>query len=313
MHTIEGKKIAILGYGNQGRAQALNLRDSGITVSVGSRAGKSADLAKEDGFEVFSFFEAVKRSDVCVFLLPDPVIPRVYHDLANLFYETPKIIGFSHSFAYHFGFVEKIKGCDYFLVAPKGAGALLRQAFQTKQSLMGAYAVEGNNPDLKELAKSYAKAIGCGDRYLIETTFQEEVECDLFGEQVVLCGGFFELMNAAYETLVKKGLNPEMAFLECCYEGKLILDLWMQNGPLGVTQKISPTAFYGGLTRGKRVVAENLDGKLDKIYSEIHDGTFAKQWMEEVEKGMPLLVKEQGRLENSPIEKVYQNLKKKIY
>lgn len=291
--------VAILGYGNQGRAHALNLRDSGVTVTVGARPGKGFDQAVEDGFSPVAFETAVDAAPVVVFLLPDQIIPGVYGALHSKL--SGKSIGFAHGFALHFGFVERLPDTEYFLVGPKGAGAILREKYLNGEGLPGVY-VGG------DLAKVYACAIGLRD--LVPTTFQEETECDLFGEQVVLCGGIFELMQQAYEVLVEKGHSPEMAFLECCFEARLITQLWMDNGPKGVTQRISPTAFYGGLTRGKRLVTPETRREMEKIFDEIRDGSFAKEWMREAEAGMPKLVEAHDDEGRSSLQAVFDRMRR---
>jgi ketol-acid reductoisomerase len=307
LQPILAKTVAILGYGNQGRAQALNLRDSGVSVRVGARAGVGSDLALKDGFQPISFEHAIKESDVVLYLFPDQIIPEVYRDTKRFFKQGQKI-GFAHGFCYHFKWIEVMDNCQYFLVGSKGAGAVLRDAFERGSGLPGVYALGEENIELESLVQSYAKAIGLTSHVLLKTTFQEETECDLFGEQVVLCGGLMQLMESAFETLVDEGFNPEMAFLECCYEAKTIIELWMKYGPYGLTQKISPTAFFGGLTRGKRIINEETKTEIKKIFKEIRSGEFAKEWKTEVEKNEVQMRAERERVKSSQLEAVYRKL-----
>lgn len=307
LEAVRVKKVAILGYGNQGRAQALNLRDSGGTVTVGARAGVGFDLALKDGFKPVGFKEAITSSEVVMYLFPDHIIPEVYQQTQHLL-ESHHYIGFAHGFCYHYGWIKILNQCQYFLVGSKGAGAVLRDAFERGSGLPGVYALGKENPELESLVQSYAKAVGLANQKLVKTTFQEETECDLFGEQAVLCGGLMQLMESAFETLVDEGFNPEMAFLECCYEAKTIIELWMKYGPHGMTQKISPTAFYGGLTRGKRIIDDRAKLELKKIFSEIRDGSFAREWKKEVSDGEKLLSNERTRVRSSNLDKTYQTI-----
>ncbi len=272
---VKSKKVGIVGYGNQGRAHALNLRDSGIEVHVATR---STEKASADGFQVESYEAVAQTCDILMFLLPDSVIPQVYQQLSPILNSRKTTIGFAHGFTYHFKWIEKLPNCQYFLVAPKGAGAVLRDRYTQGTGLPGVYAVDPMRGDetTRQLAKEYAAAIKANIP-LVETTFQEEVECDLFGEQVVLCGGLPALMEQAFEVAVEKGLSPEMAFFECCYEAKLILDLWLKFGPKEWRKHISPTANYGGLTRGERLVTPETKEEMRKIFDEIRSGKFAAE------------------------------------
>jgi ketol-acid reductoisomerase len=306
---LNQRKIAVLGYGNQGRAHALNLRDSGCQVVVGSRPGTGYEAALKDGFQPKPLQEAAQESQVLLFLLPDLVIPEVYQELSSLFSEGQREVGFCHGYAYHFGGIQIFSKTGYFLVGPKGAGVVLRQAYQTGKPLPGVFAVVSPRPETRELALAYAKAVGLSSQALIETTFQEETECDLFGEQVVLCGGILELMESAFQVLIEKGHTPEMAFFECCYEAKMILDVWMQQGPSGLSQKISPTAFFGGLTRGRRLIDQNTREKMRAMFDEIRTGQFSAEWKEEAQRGFPILEKRLQEQKNSRLQKTYDHLK----
>lgn len=309
LEALQNKKIGILGYGNQGRAHALNLRDSGIEVIVGSRSGKGFEQALTDGFSPVELEQAAKDSQVLVFLLPDQIIPEVYGKLAYLFKNGEREVGFSHGYAYQFGAIERYPKTGYFLVGPKGAGAILRANFVSGEGLPGVFAVESPKKETRAVCLSYAKAIGLAKTTLLETSFKEETECDLFGEQAVLCGGIMELMEAAFETLVKNGNSPEMAFFECCYEARMILELWMKFGPEELSRRISPTAFFGGLTRGRRIIDSEAKKRMEVIFEEIRNGQFQKEWREEVEKGYPHLESRRRILKDSALEKTYQSLK----
>jgi ketol-acid reductoisomerase len=308
LEPIRGKTVAILGYGNQGRAHALNLRDSGIRTIVGARSSGNAEkTALADKFETFSLAEAARQADVVMLLLPDEAIPAVYRELAGTL--AGKTIGFAHGFAFHFKLVDPLPGTSYFLVGPKGAGAILRRRYEDGPGLPGVFAIaQGAAPGTRDVATAYAKAIGCGNLLLRETTFQEETECDLFGEQSVLCGGIMELMRAAFETLVKHGHSEEMAFFECCYEARLILELFLKFGPAGMAERISPTAFYGGLTRGRRLITDDTRREIEKIFGEVRSGSFAKEWMKEVADGKPAVEAERSRLRQSRLQAVYERL-----
>lgn len=311
MADLQGKTVAILGYGNQGRAQALNLRDSGVNVVIGARPGRGATQAETDGFTPIPFSDAVMISQVVCFLLPDQVISEVFKSLQPAL--KGKHVGFSHGFAYVFGDVPKDPEIGYFLAGPKGAGALLRQEYLAGPGLPGVFAVESKLAETREIALAYCKAVGIANRCLIETSFREETECDLFGEQVVLCGGIPRMMEMAFDTLVANGHSPEMAFFECCYEARLILELWMKNGPGGLSKRISPTAFYGGLERAKDILPEESSKKeFQKIFDSIRSGAFAKELMKEASDGFPVSKAEQSRLSQTLLEETYQKLKDKI-
>lgn len=305
---LQALTVAVLGYGNQGRAQALNLRDSGVRVLVGGRPGKSLDLAKAEGFTILGNAEAARLADIIMLLLPDQTIGQIYGEIRGEL-TTKKAVGFAHGFAYHFRQLGSLAPCAHFLVGPKGAGAILRKKFEQGGGLPGVFALGENATDqTRQWALAYAKAIGVATSVLIETTFQQETESDLFGEQSVLCGGIQQLMETAFETLVEQGIAPEMAFFESCYEAKLILDLWVAHGPSGMAAKISPTAFYGGTTRGKRLVGEATKREMTRIFQEIRSGEFAREWLDEVRNGTPRLAAERARLNDSLLEKTYRQL-----
>lgn len=310
--NLNALKVAILGYGNQGRAQALNLRDSGVEVIVGARPGKGFEKALEDGFQPLEMGRAAEMAQVLLFLLPDHVIPETYQTLSHLFSEGQREVGFSHGYAYHFGAIQRYPKTGYFLVGPKGAGWVLREAFQKGEKIPGVFALESPRESTRKIALGYAEAIGLNPKNLFETTFQEETECDLFGEQVVLCGGILELMESAFELLLQRGYGSEMAFYECCYEAKRILDLWLEKGPLGLSESISPTAFFGGFTRGRRLINEDVKKEMGLIFEQIKKGTFSQEWDEEVRKGFPVLKRRKAELEASKLQQTYNQIKKDL-
>lgn len=313
MKALKSSKVTILGYGNQGRAQALNLKDSGIEVRVGARRGAGWEAAVTDRLEVMDIPQAIAWAEVVVWLIADHAIPAVYREVA------PKLkgrtIGFSHGFALQFGKIPLDPEAAYFLVSPKGAGVWLRKNYQDKTYLPGVYAVGPTAASelARPLVLEYAAAIGVSQKYLLETTFQEEVECDLFGEQVVLCGGIPQLIERAFETLVSHGHSPEMAFFECCYEAKLILDLLMEYGPQGMADRISPTAFYGGRATGRRIIDETKVQELQRIFGEIRSGEFAKRWLEEANQGMPHVKQWREYIAQSGLQRAYEKLKDAIH
>lgn len=305
-------KVAILGYGNQGRAQALNLRDSGVPVIVGARPGKGFETAKKDGFTPLEIIQAAEMAQVLLFLLPDHIIPETYQSLSYLFSEGQREVGFSHGYAYHFGGIQRFEKTGYFLVGPKGAGWVLRESYQRGEKIPGVLAIESVRKQTREIAVRYAEAIGLNSKNLVETTFQEETECDLFGEQVVLCGGILELMESAFELLLERGYGSEMAFYECCYEAKRILDLWLEKGPIGLSESISPTAFFGGFTRGRRLINEEVKKEMGLIFEQIKKGKFSQEWDEEVRKNFPTLKGRKAEQEASKLQKTYNQIKKEL-
>lgn len=308
---LKDKTVAIIGYGSQGHAHALNLRDSGIKVIIGLLAGsKSIQKAKAEGFEVYSPDEAAAKADLIMILTPDTVQPALFESaiLPNL--EEGNALAFAHGFNIHFGQIVPPSYVDVFLVAPKGPGHLVRWMYEEEKGVPGLFAVyQDFTGRAREIALAYAKGIGCTRAGLIETTFKEETETDLFGEQAVLCGGATALIKAGFETLIEAGYQPEVAYFECLHELKLIVDLIYEHGISGMRYSISDTARYGDVTRGKRVY-EAVKPIYKKILEEIQEGEFAKEWILENVANRPhfnALVKKD---ESHPVEKVGKELRK---
>jgi ketol-acid reductoisomerase len=290
LDLLSGVTVAVIGYGSQGHAHALNLRDSGVRVVVGLRPGStSTEAAREEGLEVLSPREAAAAGDLVVILAPDELQARLFEeDIAPGLGEGDALL-FAHGFAIHFGQVVPPPGVDVLMVAPKGPGHLVRRTFSEGAGTPALVAVQQDaSGGAKALALAYAKAIGCTRAGVIETTFAEETETDLFGEQVVLCGGLTELVRAAFDTLVEAGYNPDLAYFECLHELKLIVDLMYEKGISGMRYSISNTAEYGDLTRGRRIITDETRAEMRRILAEIQTGRFAKEWLEENQVGRPV-------------------------
>jgi len=289
LSVLKGKKIAIMGYGSQGHAHANNLKESGMDVLVGETKGPNWDKAVAAGFSVMSAAEAAKKADIIMILLPDEIQAEVYKNEIAPNMKQGVLIAFAHGFNIHFGQIVPPADASVFMVAPKGPGHLVRSEY-TKGSgvpcLIAVYQDAAKNT--KDIALAYASAIGGGRAGIIETTFKEETETDLFGEQVVLCGGLTALIQAGYETLVEAGYSPEMAYFECLHEVKLIVDLIYEGGISNMRYSISNTAQYGDLTRGPRIVTDETKKEMKKILAEIQDGVFAREWMLECRANKPV-------------------------
>jgi ketol-acid reductoisomerase len=280
-------KIAILGFGSQGHAHALNLHESGVDVMVGLRPGSaSRDAAEAAGLTVGTVAEAVKGAQIVAFLLPDQVQKRVYEeDVAPNLADDAALV-FAHGFNVHYGRIPAPPGHDVLMVAPKGPGHVVRRLFTEGLGTPAVVAVaQDASGQALELALAYGTALGAGRAGMIETTFAEETETDLFGEQAVLCGGTAELIRAGFETLVDAGYQPEVAYYECLHELKLIVDLIWEGGLSHMRWSISDTAEYGDFTRGNRVIDEHVRGKMREVLGEIQDGTFAREWIAEMDSG----------------------------
>jgi ketol-acid reductoisomerase len=309
---LKDKTIAILGYGSQGHAQAQNLRDSGLKVIVGQRPGSpNYDLAVSHGFKPVSAAEAAKQADLINILLPDEVQGDIYRDQIRDQLSPGNVLMCSHGFNIHFEQVVPPKGVDALLVAPKGPGHLVRSEFEKGGGVPCLIAVEGDNIEqTRQLGLAYAKGIGGTRAGVIETTIAEETETDLFGEQVVLCGGVSELVKAGFETLVEAGYQPEMAYFECLHELKLIVDLFYQGGLNYMRYSVSNTAEYGDYTRGPRIVNEETRAEMKKILNEIQTGQFARQWILENKAGAPAFKAMRRRDRSLELEKVGLELRR---
>ena len=279
--SLEGKTIGVFGYGNQGHAQAQNLRDSGLKVKIGELKGTAGwNKAKEAGFEVKENKEIAQEADILQILIPDEYQAKMYKNDIAPYLKEGKALCFSHGFNIHFHQIVPPEYVDVFMIAPKGPGNLVRRTFVQGKGVPCLIAVYQDATGLaKKLALAYAKGIGGTRAGVIETSFAEETETDLFGEQTVLCGGVTSLIKAGFETLVEAGYQPEMAYFECCNELKLITDLIYEGGFSGMRKAISNTAEYGDLTRGPRVINKNVKAEMKKILGEIQSGEFAREWI----------------------------------
>ncbi len=309
---LKGKVIAILGYGSQGHAHSQNLRDSGCEVVVGQRpGGPNYDLAISHGFEPLTVEEATERGDMVNMLLPDEVQADIYRNCVRPHLKPGNILMCSHGFNVHFGQVEAPPGVDTLLVAPKGPGHLVRSEFEKGGGVPCLIAMNtGAGEQTRRLGLAYAKGIGGTRGGVIETTFAEETETDLFGEQVVLCGGVSALVKAAYETLVEAGYQPEMAYFECMHELKLIVDLFYQGGLNYMRYSVSNTAEYGDYTRGPRIVTDQTRAEMKKILQEVQQGDFAREWILENKANAPGFKAIRRRERNHPIEQVGRRLRR---
>ena len=311
LRKLEGKTVAIIGYGSQGHAHALNLRDSGVNVIVGLRPDSaSVAKAREQELTVMSPDEAAAKGDVVMILVPDELQGDVFRDEIAQGLVPGNAIVFAHGFSVHFGQVVPPAGVDCFLIAPKGPGHLVRRQYEEGKGVPGLIAIaQDATGNARDLALAYAKGIGCARAGVSETTFAEETETDLFGEQVVLCGGLTELVRAGYETLVEAGYNPEMAYFECLHELKLIVDLMYEKGISGMRYSISNTAEYGDITRGPRIVTDETRAEMKKILKEIQTGAFASEWLSENKVGKPRFNAIGKRQANHEIEEVGKRLR----
>ncbi|GIW44800.1 MAG: ketol-acid reductoisomerase (NADP(+)) [Candidatus Binatia bacterium] len=308
---LEGKKVAVIGYGSQGHAHAQNLRDSGIEVAVGlHRGGSSWPKAEAAGFTVMDTAEAARWGDIVMVLVPDEVAGNLYASEIAPGMTAGKYLAFGHGFNIHFRRIVPEPEVNVFMVAPKGPGHLVRSEFQKGRGVPCLLAVHQDpSGDTKEVALAYAQAIGGTRAGVLETTFKDETETDLFGEQAVLCGGLTELIRAGYETLVQAGYPEEMAYFECVHEVKLIVDLIYEGGIANMRYSISNTAEYGDMTRGPRVITQESRAAMKKILENIQSGAFAKEWITEYECGMPHFNELRKAAAKHPIEEVGARLR----
>ncbi|SKA82422.1 ketol-acid reductoisomerase [Clostridium sp. USBA 49] len=312
LELLMGKKVAIIGYGSQGHAHALNLKDSGVDVVVGLYTGsKSWKIAEDAGLKVMKTDEAVKYADFIMILIPDEKQAELYKNSIEPNLTEGKSLLFAHGFNIHFGQIKPPAFVDVFMVAPKGPGHTVRSQYQEGKGVPCLIAVyQDYSGKAKEYALAYAKGIGGTRAGVLETTFKEETETDLFGEQAVLCGGVTELIKAGFETLVEAGYQPESAYFECLHEMKLIVDLINQGGLSYMRYSISDTAEYGDYSTGKRLITEETRKEMKKVLSEIQDGTFARKWILENQANRPSFNAIRKREQEHQIEKVGKELRK---
>lgn len=307
---LKGKTVAIIGYGSQGHAHSQNLRDSGINVVVAEVPGPNYDLAKKDGFEVLSAAEAAKKGDIITITVPDQYQPKVYKEEIEAQLGKGKALLFAHGFNIHFGQIIPPPGVDVIMCAPKGPGHLVRRVYQEGAGVPSLIAVhKDESGNAKDLALAYACGLGATRAGVIETSFAEETETDLFGEQVVLCGGLTALIKAGFETLVDAGYQPEMAYFECVHELKLIVDLIYENGISGMRYSISDTAEYGDLSRGSRIITEETREEMELILDEIRSGEFAREWILENMANRPVFNALRNNDQKHEVEEVGKNLR----
>jgi len=308
---LQGKVVAVLGYGSQGHAHAQNLHDSGIKVVVGLRKGsKSWERVKADGLEPALIEEAVAKADLIAFMTPDTEMPTMYRESVAPHLREGQALLFAHGFNIHYRQIVPPPTVDVVMVAPKGPGNLVRQMYVEGKGVPALIAVHQDyTGNAKQIALAYAKALGATKAGVIETTFAEETETDLFGEQCVLCGGVTELIKAGFETLVNAGYQPEVAYFECLHELKLIVDLIYSQGITGMRKWISDTAKYGDVTRGRRVINESVRQAMREILEEIQSGQFAREWILENQAGRPVFYAELERQSKHLIERVGETLR----
>jgi len=312
VNLIKEKKVAIFGYGSQGHAHALNLRDSGVKeVVVALREGSSSiKKAESKGLKVMSLSDAAAWADVVMMLTPDELQSTIYKNHIEQRMRQGTSLAFAHGLNIHFNLINSRKDLDVFMVAPKGPGHLVRSEYQRGGGVPCLMAIhKDSSGKARDLAMSYANAIGGGKSGIIETTFKDECETDLFGEQTVLCGGLVELIKNGFETLVEAGYPPEMAYFECLHEVKLIVDLIYEGGIANMNYSISNTAEYGEYTAGKKIIDAKTKERMREILKDIQSGKFTKQWMDECKNGQKNFLKMRSDLANHPIEKVGKKLR----
>jgi ketol-acid reductoisomerase len=311
LKALRGRKIAIIGFGSQGHAHALNLRDSGMDVRVGlDPKSASREKATKQGLQVFDTAEAARQADVIMMLVPDEAASDIYREHIEPHLKKGKYLAFGHGFNIHYKFIQPPSDVNVFMVAPKGPGHLVRSEYTKGRGVPCLLAVHQDpSGDTRQVGLAWASAIGGGRAAIIETTFKDETETDLFGEQSVLCGGLTELIRAGYETLVNAGYPPEMAYFECVHEVKLIVDLIYEGGISNMRYSISNTAEYGDMTRGRRVIGKDTRDAMKGILGDVQSGKFAKEWIEEYRAGLPHFRELRKEGEKHPIEEVGRKLR----
>jgi len=312
LSILQGRTVAVIGYGSQGRAQARNLKDSGVKVIVGLRPGSSsAELAREDGLATAPIGEAAREADIIQMLIPDEQQAEVYGGEIAPHLKVGKALMFSHGFNIHFGQIVPPQEVDVFMVAPKSPGPMLRRLYTEGAGVPGLIAVyQDYSGRARDLALAYAKAIGLTRAGVFETTFREETETDLFGEQCVLCGGVAELIKAGFETLVEAGYAPEIAYFECLHELKLIVDLIYEGGLTEMRCRVSNTAEYGDYRTGPRIIDQRVREEMKRVLAEIQSGQFAREWILENKANQPVLKAMRRREREHQIERVGKELRK---
>ena len=308
---LQGKKVAVIGFGSQGHAHALNLHESGVDVVVGLYEGsKSRDKVKEAGLEVATTAEAAKKADIIMILVPDEKQAKLYREEIAPYLEEGNALVFAHGFNIHFKQIVPPSNVDVFMIAPKGPGHMVRRTYTEGSGVPCLIAVEQDySGKAKDLALAYANGIGGARAGVLETTFKHETETDLFGEQAVLCGGVTALIKAGFETLVEAGYAPENAYFECMHEMKLIVDLMYQGGMAAMRYSISDTAEYGDYVTGSRIITDETKKEMKQVLTEIQDGTFAKKWLLENQVGRPTFNAMRRMEAEHPIEKVGKELR----
>ena len=311
LSLLQDKTVAVIGYGSQGHAHSLNLHDSGVKVVVGLREGSSSrKAAEQEGLQVLSVPDAANAGDIVMILINDELQGEVYKESVEPGIEPGNAIAFAHGFNIHFQQIVPPKDVDCFMIAPKGPGHLVRRVFVEGGGVPALLAIQQDaSGNAKQTALAYAKGLGGTRGGVIETTFKEETETDLFGEQAVLCGGMTELIRAGFDTLVEAGYQPEIAYFECLHEVKLIVDLIYEGGIANMRSSISDTAEYGDLTRGNRVVTEETRKAMKKLLAEVQDGTFARDWLLENRVGRPIFNARKRQDQEHLIEKVGAELR----
>jgi ketol-acid reductoisomerase len=314
LSNLKGKTVAVLGYGSQGHAQAQNLKESGVDVIVGLRKGSSSwEKAEAAGLKVYTIAEAAEKADVIQVLLPDEKQAEVYKKEIAQGLKAGKALVFSHGFNIHYGQIVPPQDVDVFMVAPKGPGHMVRRLYTEGTGIPGLVAVyQDASGKAMDLALAYAKGIGCTRAGVLQTTFKEETETDLFGEQCVLCGGLTELIRAGFDTLVGAGYQPESAYFEVCHELKLIIDLIYEGGIANMRYSISDTAEYGDMMIGRRLITQETRKEMKKVLTEIQDGTFAKEWILENMAGRPNYNAMKRIDAEHPVENVGRELRSKM-